>query len=181
MSLSHKSPSTQLFRLILYRRALHPELFEMEVRRTDRHGEYEVESWITKSGHVVRFTVDGQVLTEVVIDQGDHLPETGLVHALPCLGEKDYEMQPEARIGYVTTIQTETLTDNLYLSTYREMETFARETGSVSRQWTEPDGGYGLSVLDAQKYRREFHIQSYHLLGASGLVLRTQSIFEIVK
>ena len=178
MSIGHKSSNTQVLRLMVYRRALHPELFALEARRTDRHGEYEAENWVTTGGHVVRFQYAGQVLTETVLEKGDHLPETGLVHALPCLGEKDYEMDPEGKIGYVTTIQTETLTDNLYLATFREMKDFARETGSLSHEWADAAGVPCLSVLDTQKYKREFHVQSYHLMGSSGMVLRTQSIFE---
>ncbi len=180
MSISHKSPNTQVLRMMVYRRALHPELFDLQTRRTDRHGDYEAESWLTPGGHVVRFQYNGQVLTETVVEQGNHLPETGLVHALPCLGEKDYEMEAEGPIGFVTTIQTEVLTENLYLATLREMQDFTHETGSLSHEWTDASGGPCFSVLDTQKYKREFHIQSYHLVGTTGVVLRTQSIFEIV-
>lgn len=181
MSIGHKSPNTQVLRMMIFRRALHPELFDLQARRTDRHGDYEVENWLVPGGHTVRFQYNGQVLTETVLDEADHLPETGLVHALPCLGEKDYEMEPEGDLGFVTTIQTETLTDNLYLATLREMQDFTHETGALSHEWTDGTGTPCLSVLDAQKYKREFHIQSYHLLGASGVVLRTQSIFEVVR
>jgi hypothetical protein len=157
---------------------LHPELFDLQTRRTDRHGEYEIESWLTAGGHVVRFAIPGQQMTETVIDSGDHLPETGLVHALPCLGEKDFEMEQDGRLKYYTTIQTESLTENLYQATLREMEEFANETGSLAHRW-DGDQGPNLSVLDAQKYKREYHVQSYHLIAANGTVLRTQSIFEI--
>lgn len=180
MSVSHKSSATQVFRLMVYRRPLHPELFDLQARRTERHGAYEIESWLTPGGHVVRFQTAGQNLIETVLENGDHLPETGLVHALPCLGEKDFELEPEGPIGYVTTIQTELLTDNLFSATFREMQDFAHETGSLAHEWTDASGAASLSVLDSQKYKREFHIQSYHLTGGSGLVLRTQSIFEIV-
>ena len=179
-AITKPTTSPQLFRLMLYKRMLHPELFDLQGRRTDTHGPYEVETWITPGGHLVRFAANGQILTETVIDSGDHLPETGLVHAMPAFGEKDYEMEPENGIGYVTTVQSETLTDNLYESTLHEMRDFCRETGSLCHEWT-TDGGTNLSLLDAQKYRREYHLQSYHLFANSGIVLRTQSIFEIVK
>jgi len=119
---------------MVYSRALHPELFDLEARRTDRHGEYEVELWATPGGHAVRFQFAGQTYTETVIERGDHLPETGLVHALPCFGEKDYNHTPakESRIGYVTTVQTEALTDNLYAATLREMQDFAEESNCIS-------------------------------------------------
>jgi hypothetical protein len=180
MSVSPKSSNTtQLFRLMLYNRPLHPELFNLENRRVDHHGEYEVENWIISRGHVVRFQLGQQVLTETVVEQGDHLPENGLIHALPCIGEKEYDMDPLGRLRYFTTIQTEALTDNLFMATYREMQEFARETGALAREWEGDNGALFLSLLDTQKYKREFHVQSYHLTGDTGLVLRTQSIFEV--
>jgi hypothetical protein len=183
MSVSHKSSSIQAFRLMAYCRPLHPELFDLQARRTERHGDYEVENWLSPAGHVVRFAYGGDVMTEAVIDNADHLPEVGLVHALPCLGEKEFQFEPEPedKIGYVTTIQTEALTENLYGATFREMKDFAHETGSLSHSYTDKEGAACLSVLDTQKYRNEFHMQSYHLLGTPSLVLRTQSIFEVRK
>ena len=129
----------------------------------------------------MRFHRDEICLTEVVIENGDHLPENGLVHALPCIGEKDYELDSNKPrdVHYVTTIQTETLTDNLYASTLNEMRGFADEANGLCAEWVEDDGTACMSLLDTQVYRREFHIQSYHLLGSTGLVLRTQSIFEL--
>jgi hypothetical protein len=180
MSVSHKLANVRMQRLMLYDRPLHPELFDLQARRTDRHGDYEVEAWLTCGGHVVRFAVESDVLAEIVIDDSDHLPEVGLIAAVPCLGEKEYEHDPKGRIGYVITLQTEALTDNLYMVTLREMEDFALETGSIRHQWKDDAGTTCLSVLSTQKYRNEFHIQSYHLDGGSTTVLRTQSIFEIV-
>lgn len=183
MNVGAKSSNTQVFRLMVYRRALHPELFELQERRLTRQANYDAEYWLFPAGHVVRFQVDKDVLVETVIERGDHLPETGLVHALPCLGEKEYEMEPaaDAAVGYVTTVQTETLTDNLYAATYKEMVDFAQEVGGLMHRWDDAAGTPCLSLLDTQCYRREFHIQSYHMVGSTGLVLRTQSIFEVLK
>jgi hypothetical protein len=166
---------------MVYRRALHPELFELQSRRSLELGDFAVESWVFNGGHVMRFHRDEACLTEVVIENGDHLPENGLVHALPCIGEKDYELDSNKPrdVHYVTTIQTETLTDNLYASTLNEMRGFADEANGLCTEWVEDDGTACMSLLDTQVYCREFHIQSYHLLGSTGLVLRTQSIFEL--
>ena len=164
---------------MVYRRALHPELIDLRGRRCHRHDQYEAETWVAPAAHVVRFQVDGQTLAEAVIECGDHLPETGLVHALPCIGEKDYELDRRGQIGYVATVQVESLTDNLYMATYREMSDFGAESNALSHEWQSDDDRPNLSLLDVQKYKREFHLQSYHLLGSTGLVLRTQSIFEV--
>ena len=58
------------------------------------------------------------------------------------------------------------------------MDEFARETGALSHRW-DTAAGANLSLIDAQKYKHEYHVQSYHLFAAHGTVLRTQSIFEI--
>ena len=181
MSISHKSSSTQVFHLMVYRRALHPELFDLQKRRCHQHGDYEVECWIAPAAHVVRYQVGGHTLNEVVIENSDHLPELGLAYALPCLGEKDFELDDDENIGYVTTVQTELLTDNLYMATYREMLDYAADADALCHQWKAGDDAPpSLSMVDTQKYKREFHIQSYHLMGANGFVLRTQSIFEML-
>lgn len=178
MSVSHKSSNTQMFRLMVYRRALHPELFDLQGRRLHRQAEYEVETWVVPAGHLVRFAARGHCVTETVLENADHLPEHGLMHALPCIGEKEFEADPEDPIGYVTTVQIETLTDNLFASTLREMQDFALEVDALKHEWKDDSGHLNLSLLDVQRYKQEFHLQSYHLVGATGLVLRTQSIFE---
>lgn len=180
MSISSKSSIAQIPRLMLYRRALHPELFDLKQRRTNRYGSYEIEAWLVRSGHVLRLSHMGRVLTEAVLDAStsEVLPESGLVHALPCLGEKEFEMPKAGRIGYCTSLQTENLADNLYQTTYDEMLDFAQESDAISHVW-ESEAGRCLSMLEVQQYRREFHLQSYHLNPVNGSVLRTQSIFEI--
>jgi len=166
-----KQSNTQVFRLMVYRRALHPELFDLQGRRVSKQEDYDTECWMIPAGHVARFQAKGQVLTETVIEQGDHLPEMGLLHALPCLGEKEYQLEPakQDKCGYVTTVQTETLTDNLYAATFREMVDFAGEVSALAHQWKDEDGAPCLSVLDSQHYQHEFHIQSYHLAGSTNM------------
>jgi len=178
MNINSKSTIAQIPKLMLYKRPLHPELFSFNARRVDRHGDYEVETWLVNGGHVVRFVLDGQSLVEAVLEGNDHLPESNLAHALPCLGEKEYEYAAEGRVGYFTTLQTESLTENLYLATYREMKDFANEVGALCHEERTP-AGPNLFVLDCQKYKKEFHIQGYHLTAQNGNVLRTQSVFEI--
>ena len=180
MSINSKTAIAQIPKLMLYHRALHPELFSFHARRVDRHGDYEVESWVVEGGHVVRFILDGESLSEAVIEGGEHLPENGLAHVLPCIGEKEYEYEHAGCIQYLSTLQTEALSQNLYLATYREMLDFSRDTGSLSYE-EQTSAGPNLIVLNSQKYKREFHIQSYHLTAHNGTVLRTQSVFEIVQ
>ena len=167
MSLSNKSPSVQTYRLLLYQRALHPELFTIQERRTIVHGDYELESWLIPGGHVLRFQADGQCVTEAVTDHDQQLPQRGLIHTLPCLGEKEVDETVNGSIRYVSSVQTELLSDNLYTTTYNEMREFSSETDAMRHEWTEHDGTLHQSVLDIQRYKNEIHAQAYHLIGTA--------------
>ncbi|TVS01237.1 MAG: DUF2617 family protein [Phycisphaerales bacterium] len=172
-----KSNSLQSYQTILYDRALHPELFPLRERRVVRHGAYEAELWLMPGGHLFRFEFGTMCASELVTDQEGNLPDSGVLSAFLCAGERDFEHRfPKAKAGYMTTVQTETLSENLYMATYEEMMDHAREAEAMSFAWH--DSGPCLSVLDVQRYSREIHMQSYHLIAAGGVVLRTQSIFE---
>ncbi len=172
-----KSASLQAYRLILYRRALHPELFNIKSRRVLTHGEYEFEAWVMPGQHVMRFQRDTVCATELITSGDLQLPQRGLVTAMPCAGEKDHDHPFSDDVNYMTTIQTETLPENLYASTYEELVEFGQESEALMHFWND-DFGPCVSILDSQRWRKEVHAQSYHLLAAGGIVIRSQTIFE---
>ncbi len=55
----------------------------------------------------------------------------------------------------------------------------ARECETLTSVWTDELGKPNLSLVDVQRYSDEVHIQGYHLRSDCGLVLRTQSIFQV--
>lgn len=180
MTISHKTPSVQTYRMLIYQRALHPELFRIQNRRTISQSNYEIEAWVTAGGHVIRFQSGGLCVTESVLADDQVLPQRGLLQAVPCLGEKELDQVIEKRIRFVTSLQTEQLSDNLFQATFQEMRDFANENEAIRYEWTDKDGGMNLSIVDLQRFKKEIHAQTYHLIGAAGFVLRTQSIFELV-
>ena len=178
MSIAPKISTLQAYNMLLYRTALHPEFFQIEGRQRIVHGDYEFEAWVCQGGHALRFEYQGICLSEIVTDDFDGLPERGHVATLQCAGEKDHEAEFSDRIMFMTSMQTETLSDHLYLGTYEEMLEHGQECGGLLTTWT-AGGKDNLSCLDLQRYRDEVHVQSYHLRSDCGLVLRTQSIFQI--
>lgn len=180
MSLQPKVTSLQAYNMLLFRTALHPEFFGIEGRRRIKHGPYEFEAWIFKGGHALRFQYDGVCLTEIVTDQIEHLPERGLVSTFPCAGERDHDATFGEQVLYMTSMQTEILTDHLYLGTYDEMVEHGREFDGLMSMWSDRQGGKpNLSLVDMQRFSDQVHVQGYHLRNDCGLVLRTQTIFQI--
>ncbi len=176
-----KSSSLQTYAMLLYRRAVHPEFFGIEARKKLEHGEYEFEGWIFRGGHCARFQYGGLTFCEVVVENPAALPERGLIATLPCAGERDHEEKLSEQLAYMTTIQTETLSDHLYLGTYKEMLVHGREgTGDcIMAAWTDAAGKPNLSLIDMQRFRNELHLQGYHLRSDCGMVLRTQSMIQL--
>lgn len=172
-----KTVCLQAYRLILYRRALHPELFTIKGRQVFRHNDYEFEAWIMEGQHLMRFQYGDLNVSEIITNGELQLPQRGLVTAMQCIGEKDHDQAFSDEVNYMTTIQTETLPDNLYSDTYEELTEFATERDALTHLWDEETGPCA-SILDVQRWRKEIHAQSYHLLSVGGIVIRSQTIFE---
>lgn len=175
-----KSNSLQNYHMLAFRKALHPEFFGIEGRQRVQHADYETEAWIFRGGHSLRFQLNGFCVSEIVVEHIDQIPDRGLIAALPCAGERDFEEKVADNLVYMTTMQTETLSDHLYLGTYKEMLQHARENDSLFAAWTDAAGKPNLSLIDVQHFRTEVHVQGYHLRSDCGLVLRTQSMLQIV-
>lgn len=101
----------------------------------------------------------------------------GVVHVPPAAARSDGRKSRPASVVYMLTVQTETLSENLYAATCEEMAAHAEEHGSLIHAWTE-DAGRGMSLVDIQRYAHEVHAQAYHLIPSGGIVIRTQTIFE---
>jgi hypothetical protein len=172
-----KATHSQPHQILLYSRALHPELFQLRSRRVHKRGDYELEAWLMHGMHVLRFGLKGACVCELLTDQ-DRSPVSGIVTAFPCAGEREFEHTFEDEgVTVMTTIQTETLNENIYDSTYAEFCDLARQNGSLIAKWND-DHGKSLSVIDVQEYPEEVHVQCYHMLATGRNVLRTQTIFE---
>jgi hypothetical protein len=179
MSFASRASSLQTYTMSLFRNAIHPEFFRIEARQRVRHGGYDFEGWIFRGGHVLRFQYGDLCVTEVITDQPHSIPERGVIATFPCAGERDHEVELNDRVLYLTSMQTETLSDHLYLGTYNEMMQHGRDCDGAMSIWSDDSGKPNLSLIDTQRYGEEFHVQGYHIRSDCGLVLRTQTIFQL--
>lgn len=175
-----KTSSLQAYTLLLYRKAIHPEFFQIQARKRIEHPQYEFEGWVFKGGHAGRFQFGETCLCEVVLEGGQNLPDRGLVTTMPCAGEREFDEKFGDNLKYVTTLQTETLSEHLYTGTYREMLAHGRDRNCIMFNWNDEQGRPNLSLLDIQRYLNAVHVQGYHLRSDCGMVLRTQTMFEMI-
>ncbi|MGP1271947.1 MAG: hypothetical protein ACTS22_01295 [Phycisphaerales bacterium] len=180
MDATTHATATHAFQTILYSKALHPNLFDLRSRRNHPNPQFDLETWLMPGNHLIRFGVgDLCCCVELVTDRESGLPAEGVVNAFLCAGDRDNEFTFEpSGVKHLASVQTETLSENLYAATFREMLEHAEQNGCQRFEW-ETESGRNLSVLDVQTYRGEAHAQGYHLIASGGFVLRTQTLFEL--
>ena len=177
MHIPTKSNGNQTFHSVLYDRALHPELFILRARRVLRVPGSEAEAWIIPGGHVVRYQGPGGCASELITPMDRRLPTGGVINAAMCSGDHEFEHElATSKIGYMTSSQCELLSDALYLATYEELAAHGRNLQALVHEW-EDDSGRSMSIVDLQRHGNEVHVEAYHLLAGSGMVVRTQSLF----
>ncbi|MGH7243659.1 MAG: DUF2617 family protein [Phycisphaerales bacterium] len=178
MNFQPKVHGLQSYQVSIYGKALHPEHFQLKGRTVLKHAGLELETWLMPGGHLLRLQAGTSCLCELLLDSEKPAPEGGLVHSFQCSAEHDYEKSFEAAgVHYIHSIQTETLSETLFDATLDEMRIHAKEMPSLTYEWTD-NTGRCLSAVDMQRYGRELHAQSYHLIATGGMVVRTQTIFE---
>jgi hypothetical protein len=168
--------------LLLYQRTLHPELFRiLATDKVNRHS-YEADIWLVEGGHVIAFTADKNTLTEVIMANNEPLTDRGLLQTVPCRGEKYHEMVSGATIRYMISTQEEQLTQTLYDATRHEMLSYASDRELMMAELpAQDDNGAALSVLDVERRSKELLITGFHLFDENLMVIRTQTIFEVIK
>ncbi len=174
-----KLTSLQSYTMLLYRKAVHPEFFGIEGRQHVEQGGAESEAWIFRGGHCVRFQAGDSVLCEVVTDNPAVLPDRALNVQFPCAGEHDHDERMSPKHHFYTTIQTETLSEHLYLGEYKELLARARGSQSLLSMWKDAQDRPNLSVVEMSRSTAGLNIEAWHLRSDCGLILRSSSMILV--
>src|SRR5277367_6079495 len=168
--------------LLLYQRALHPELFKILATEQVTRRAYDADIWLVEGGHVISFTAGKTTLTEVIMNSGEMPTERNLLQSIPCRGEKYHEMTVGGNVRYMISTQEEQLTQTLYDATRHEISTYAEKRELMNAEGQLPgDAGGFLSVLDIERRSHELLVQSFHLFDENLMVIKTQAIIEVMK
>jgi hypothetical protein len=182
MSNRTKQRRTGGLTLLLYQRTLHPELFRILANDQVSRRAYEADIWVVEGGHVISFTAGKNTLTEVILTNNEPMTDRGLLQSIPCRGEKYHEETYGPNIRYMISTQEEQLTQTLYDATKHEISTYAAKRELLTAE-TQPAGESGgvLSVLDIERRSHELLVQSFHLFDETLMVIKTQSIIEVIR
>jgi hypothetical protein len=164
----------------LYQRALHPELFKIDrVKRIERN-RYTAEIWIVGLTHVVMVQCGDHVMTELISEDPELLPKTGLATSFRFRGERDHAQSGPGDMNYILSTQIERMTPQLFPATHRDYVHFAenKELFISFEQWKHNDLE-PFTFIDFDARDHEFHIHAFHAYPEELTLLKTQSIFEV--
>src|ERR1044072_3393260 len=168
--------------LLLYQRTLHPELFRILATERVTRRAYDADIWLVEGGHVITLTAGKNTLSEVIVTNHEPLTDRGLLQSIPCRGERYHEMTAGENIKYMISTQEEQLTQTLYDATKHEIAPYpAKRELMTAEVPATPETGAALSVLDIERRSHELLVQSFHLSDESLMVIKTQSICEVIK
>jgi len=172
--------SVEELKLVVYSRALHPELFEIHHDHQISQRYYDAEIWITGCSHMVGFYAPGDTLTEVMAGMEDELPERGLVASFRCRGEKEHEHHSDTGLHYQMTMRVEAMSEKLYRQTHLDLVRAGEKHGLLVPlpQWRSGDLT-PFCYVDYRARADSLDVFAYHAFPDELTIVKTQSIFEI--
>jgi hypothetical protein len=179
MHVSPRGITASQYELAFFDHAVSGERFPDRIIRSYDKPDYRLEAWVLPGQHVLRFEHRGVSASELVTDHQAHWPHLQPTAHFPCAGEREFEHRFKGAV-YMTTVVTETLAQNLFRSTLQETVKCAEEESGVICRW-EDTAGACVSVLEVQSEIDQIHVQAYHMIASQGLVVRTQSLFELAR
>lgn len=168
----------------VFRRPLHPELFEICRSQRFYQGDYEVNIWVTGCSHVVSVTNDGQTLCENVCRHDQMLPARGLVRRMPFVGNRKYQCKwADQKNIYMMSFLAEQMGESVYAKTHNDLLRVARKRGIyVPFQNNVATNGLSpFTFIDYEAHWEELHIYAFHAFPEQRTILKSQSLFSMKK
>jgi hypothetical protein len=165
----------------LYRRLLHPELFETLACREVSRDDYVLTVRITPAGHVLTWRAGNTYLTEITAARDQPLPGRGQVWRHRFHGEQTDAFRASPVIAYQTSFQTETLPAAVFARIHEELMADGQRRGLLHLLY--PHHRFGLSPLGfvtADARPGCLVINAFHTFPAECTLLKTQTLIERV-
>jgi hypothetical protein len=164
----------------VFRRALHPELFNIYSSRQFFQGDYEVIIWITDCGHVASVFHGSECITELMCPPDQLLPKRGLVEQFAFKREKSHNCGWAKNFHYMMNLQVENMSSNLFRQSHTDLTNAGKKRGMYVpfAQWAQGEL-VPFSYLDYEARQNELQLHTYHAFPEQQTILKTQSLFDL--
>ncbi len=173
-------PAAKAFRLHVYARSVHPELFDPHDSIHFSNPRCNGVVSIGPYHHIVSLHTGGHTLTEVAAHSGMLLPTHREILSERFGRETTYRRTTVGGISYLTNTQQERVSLTIYRQVHRDLRTMTQRRGlyiqppGFRRALSAPFAAMRIA-LDANA----LHVTTFHGLGEHTTLLKTQSIFDL--
>lgn len=167
--------------LHLYRRPLHPELFQTLATREIRRDDYVLTVRITATGHVLAWRMGDTHLTEVTAPRGLMLPGRGHVWRHRFDGEQTDAFRAGPRVSYQMSAHAEILPPALFARVHEELLADGKKRGLL--HLFHPNHRFALTPLGlvtADARPGCLVVNAFHTFPDDCAVIKTQTLIERV-
>jgi hypothetical protein len=163
----------------LYRRALHPELFEVCSTGTVKRAEYEAKIDITSTGHVVTWRHADITLTEVATSAHHPLVERGRLRAFRLKGQRSDRLEYQGVVCHLN-FSLEPVEPEIFWAFHEELTRDGRKRGMLQRFGSNGRMALGaLSYVNVETRARSFLVQTFHTFPDDYAIVKSQSLFQL--
>ncbi len=163
----------------LYGRPLHPELFEILASRKVQREDYELNVWITRTGHVITWENRDVYLTEVAAASDQILPEKRRLLSYRLRGEHGGHLACAHGVTYQTSFQVEALQPEIFLHVHDEILADGGKRGLLHN--FRPNHRLALAPLGFVTVEARagcLFLSSFHTFPEEHTVIKSQSLIE---
>jgi hypothetical protein len=164
----------------LYRRALHPELFQVYETCTIERGLYTAKIDITSAGHVVTWRHAGMTFAEVAAAAHHPLPKMRRLFSYRLKGQRSDCVDFGGGARYQMNFQLEPAEPEIFWTFQQELLGDGLRHGMLHRFDASGRIAMGaLSYINWEARRRSLFIQAFHTFPDDYAIVKSQSLFEL--
>ena len=164
----------------LFARNVHPELFELCSSRILERENYQLKLSITTDGHLISFTHDDLVLTEISASAHHPLPSQRNLFSHPIEGVCNDVTTLRDRIGYQSQVQLEGVHPTTFVTIEQQLNEKVECEGLVHRFDSNGRMAFGaVSYIHVQSFRKYARIRTFHTFPDTCAVIKSESRFSL--
>lgn len=162
-----------------YGRVLHPELFERHCGMTLTNSSMRLEVRLNASGHVLVLQAGADVVTELLVDHHESLPERSRIVDYRLRGCRTESAEFGTGLRYDMSCQLERLHLDIFLRMDEELEHDCQRAElsirlpAINRLLPGP-----LSLIRTEVTRKSILVYAFHTFPEHSAIVKTQSLFE---
>jgi hypothetical protein len=161
---------------------LHPEFFDILACRKIQREDFELTVRITRTGHVITWERQRQVLTEITTSADLAVPSSRRLLNYRIRGEHTDSVACAADVRYQMSFQVEALPEEIFMHVHDEILADGSKRGLLYN--FQPNHRLSLSPLGfvtAESGPKCLIISSFHTFPEENTVVKTQSLIETSK